>query len=341
MVSVFGIGNPLMDVVAHVDGAVVDDLGTRRGTMNLVDAAEQERILQRATSTVVVPGGSCANTMRGVAWLAGEGDTPGALVFSGGVGSDDVADHYAQGLRWMGVQPSLAPKGSPTGRSVILVTPDHERTMFTFLGACREYGPTDVDHTLLSSAGLLHITGYMWDTKSQKQAVRDAVDAAGSRGALVSFDVADPFVVQRYREEFLSWIPGKVDVLFANREELTLLTGAEGGGEAVISAAGRLAPHVVMKTGGEGCLVHRDGRLVSVPGYCVPVVDTTAAGDSFAAGYVYGLLRGMETTACACLANGIAAGIVGVEGCDYTGLDRGEVLSAAEDPPPETRRSGQ
>ena len=340
MISVFGIGNPLMDVVAHVEATLIEELGTRPGTMNLVDSSTQSHLLERLGRTATLPGGSCANTMRGIAWLGGP--SPGLRpVFSGGVGRDEVADRYVEGLQHLGVCPSLAAKESPTGTSVILVTPDLERTMFTHPGACREYGPLDVDHSQLSASRMLHITGYMWDTESQKQAVREAMEIARGAGCVVSFDVADPFVVERYRDEFLPWIPEAVDLLFANREELALLTGVHGSDETVVKAGAELCSHVVLKCGSDGCMVIRDGRIDREPGIVVTAVDTTAAGDSFAAGYLHGFLGGSDTAACARMANRIAAAVVTVEGCDYGQLVREEILNYQSSEGPATRQSGQ
>ena len=232
MISVYGICNPLLDFIAHEDYGLVESMRTRPGTMNLVDREAMEGLLRRIRRYRNTPGGSGANTVRGIAWLNRGGELQPPL-FCGAVGRDAFGDRYIELLGAMGVRTCMNRKESPSGRSVIVVTPDRERTMFTYLGACREFGEADVDFDRLRESCLLHVTGYMWDTDGQKGAVRAAVEAARAARVLVSLDLADPFVVERNRDDFLSWIPGRVDLLFGNREELSLLMGggASSAGE--------------------------------------------------------------------------------------------------------------
>jgi sugar/nucleoside kinase (ribokinase family) len=322
----------LVDFIGHVSPGVVERLGAKPGTMNLVDEEAMRAVLACLDRCDTVPGGSCANTIRGIAWLRGGREDP-ATAYSGAIGDDDLGRSYERELDACGVRPLLARKQARTGVSVILVTPDHERTMFTHLGACREYGPKDLPADL-EGADLLYITGYLWDTEPQKAAGRQAVERARRRGRTVALDVADPFVVDRNREDFLSWIPGRVDILFANRRELAMLTGSpvpdglattdRGGAgdtaaadEATLRAASGLSPTIVMKAGSSGSLYLDHGRLGRSPAAPAVVVDTTGAGDAFAAGYLYGHLAGMDPEAACALANRVAAGVVSVEGCRY------------------------
>lgn len=330
MVPVFGIGNPLMDMILQTTPDRITQLGTRAGTMNLIDDDRIDAVLDSGSLLSRVPGGSAANTVRGLAWLLGdvpEGERP---VFSGGIGGDEAGDDFEALLRSSGVHAATARKGARTGVSVILVTEDAERTMFTHLGACREYGEKDVDFELLGRARYLHIAGYMWDTESQKAAVAAATRFAGENSVAVSFDLADPFVVERYRDELLAWLPGKTQVLFANREELSLMAGLTDE-ESVVRWAGSLAPVVAMKIGRGGCVLGAGDRIVRVPGEVVNAVDTTGAGDSFAAGFLYGMLRGLDLETCGRLANRLAGRITTVQGCVYTSLDRKDVLSIVGD----------
>ncbi len=316
--SVYGVENPLMDIIAHVDYSLLSKLGKTPGTMNLVDFQEVERLRAGLSSYRTLPGGSCANTIRGIAWLnrAGEIAPP---VYSGAVGQDDIGTLYIRSMEELGVKAAIARKTTATGCSLILVTPDGERTMNTYLGACREFTPEDLDMDTLAQSRILHITGYLWDTDNQRKASEKALTAACDAGITVSFDLADPFAVQRYGEIFMPLIPECVDILFANREELRLLTGTDCT-EDCMKAASALAPTVVMKAGADGCYISQEGKVIHAPAFPAKVVDTTGAGDSFAAGYLFGLLTGRSTEECAALANRLAAGIVGVEGCDYQAL---------------------
>ncbi len=336
--SVFAVENPLMDLVARVDAELLARFGKKPGTMHLVEYPEVEALRAAVGTWRTVPGGSAANTARGVAWLAGDGGRvlrdrilgraaavqgtavpPVAQpVFNGAVGRDPVGDEFASLMGAAGVRTSLVRKASPTGTSVILVTPDGERTMNTFLGACREFGPDDLDLDLLEKSGILYLTGYLWDTENQRRAAEKAAATARATGGRirVAFDLADPFAVERSGDLFRAWIPGNVDILFGNRRELALLTGGDCDDDCVEAAAGT-APIVVMKTGADGCLVSWKGRVAAVPAATTTLVDTTGAGDAFAAGFLYGLLAAAEPVASARLANALAARVVGVEGCTY------------------------
>ncbi len=324
MYSVFGVENPLMDIIAHVDQGLPGRFGKQRGSMHLVEYAEVERLLAAITACRRSPGGSAANTARGIAAVSrglpcvgdcGEVEQP---VFNGAVGRDPTGDEFLEAMQAEGVAASLVRKPLPTGVSLILVTPDGERTMNTHLGACRLFGPEDLDRDRLARSRMLYLTGYLWDTDCQRRAAAAAVETAraGRRPIPVAFDLADPFAVRRFGDLFRTWIPGTVDVLFGNRDELSILTGGACD-EDCVKAAVALAPVVVMKIGAQGCIVGHGSRRLHVPGVKVRVVDTTGAGDAFAAGFLHAHLRGRPLAECAEVANRIAAGVVAVEGCLY------------------------
>ncbi len=328
-IPVIGIGNPLMDTITHVEHKVIKELGAEPGSMNLINLEQLNSILDIVSESVETPGGSCANTMRGLAWLLNNDKNFSFPVYSGAVGNDQLATRLSDGLKRIGVDTALAEKdGSATGVSIILVTPDNERTMFTYLGACREYnsGDSPLDH-IDKNPVWIHIAGYMWDTDSQKDAVKFTVEEALRRHVKISFDLADPFVVDRYRDDFNNWLPGKIDLLFANRTELSYLTGLDGEDEEILERAGKFAETIVMKVGKKGCWVCRKGYSIHFP--CVdiaPPTDTTGAGDSFAAGFLYGIVKGETFHDCAAIANRVASGIVTVEGCNYSKVNRSYVL---------------
>ncbi len=329
MPSVFIMCNPLMDLVIQARKEWLSELGAVPGSMNLVDHGVVEKILGWKPRIARVPGGSGANTARGIAWLRrGDVEPPAYL---GAVGNDEQGEFFSSLLRKVGVESFLAGKGgAPTGVSAILVTPDHERTMFTHLGACRLLDEGDLPIEAVQASSCLYLTGYNWDTPNQEAAAKKAADAAKRAGKRVCLDVADPFVANRYREALVSWIPGTVDILFANRDELRALTGISGSDEAVLAAAVKLSPLAIMKIGKDGCLIAEGGKAVRVEGEPVAPKDTTAAGDSFAAGFLYGLLTGRSIGICGKLANRVASQMVTVEGCNYDLLDRGKALRGLE-----------
>jgi len=331
--SVFAVENPLMDIIAHVDYAFLERFGKQPGSMHLVDKAEIEELLRELPSVRMMPGGSAANTVRGVAWLSspagqvvlrqfgnlaragGSGLQP---IFNGSVGRDSLGDQFVQLITQAGVSPSIARKTTPTGTSVILVTPDGERTMNTYLGACRDFGPQDLDLERLARSRILYLTGYLWDTAHQEAAARKAVESREKRPdrPIVAFDLADSFAVRRSGDAFRSWIPGNVDVLFGNRDEIAILTGASCD-EDCMQEAETFAPLIVMKIGQGGCFLGTNGIYEQVPGVPVHAVDTTGAGDAFAAGFLFGMLHEAEPRTCAELANTVASRVVGREGCTY------------------------
>ena len=331
----YGVGNPLMDIIVRVSYAALGTLDVAPGSMNLVDFEQQEAAIASGTVVRRLPGGSCANTVRGVRWLLRTSGSTMNPVYTGAVGGDRNGSAFETLLDTEGVEPLLARKHTPTGSSVILVTPDSQRTMFTYLGACRDLGPADVDLERVRRSRVFHTTGYMWDTPNQEDAIRETVrrvrSASGSNRAghpIISFDIADPFVVERYRDSLLEWIPGNVDLLFANDEELRALTGEEGDDEAVLDAARALAPTVVMKVGARGSLVLHDGEIAAAAPHPAERMDTTGAGDAYAGGFLYGVLQKLDVTACARVANIVAGGIVSVDGCNYDALDE-QVLRPA------------
>jgi sugar/nucleoside kinase (ribokinase family) len=313
-----------MDVICRVDHEALDALGYAPGSMNLVDHAQQEAILAVCAQTKLLAGGSCANTVRAIAFLAASADRK--PTYTGGVGSDDTGRAFGALLEAEGVRSRLGFKETPTGRSVILVTPDGQRTMFTYLGACREMTANDVDVELFREAGIFHTTGYMWDTDGQEAATQWAMTEAKENGATVSFDIADPFVVARFRDKLIDWLPGHTDLLFANEEELSALVGIDGPEERVVEEAFAFAPTVIMKAGKRGAYLGADGRVTLIPGTPVDAQDTTGAGDSFAGGYLYGIAQGLDRESSVELANAIASRVVTVDGCDYDRLKRSTIV---------------
>lgn len=326
MHSVYAMENPLMDYVMHEGYSFLARFGARPGTMQLVEHSTFKEIIKASRGYSVFPGGSGANTARALSMLTGADESLGFPCFSGGIGADDAGNRFMAILGDLGIETAMAKKDIPTGVSAIVVTPDHERTMFTYLGACRDFSPEDVSMDFIRSSKFLYSTGYMWDTEPQKKALFAAVDEARAVKVPVCFDLADPFVVDRYYLELSDWIRGRVDVLFANREELSRITDCTGTDYEILNKASRLAEIIVMKIGKGGSIVQSANRMVHAPGESVICVDTTGAGDSYSAGFLYGLLRGADQETCARLGNRIAARIVSVEGCRYDCIDRHDII---------------
>jgi len=325
MHSVFGLGNPLLDFIAPVEPPVLEALDAKKGTMNLVDREGMERVLGKLDGYTNIPGGSAANTLRAISWMDRDQRLEQPL-YCGSVGPDLRGRAYNNSLSAAGIDVQVVTKSLPTGCSVILVTPDHERTMFTYLGACREFGLEDLDLTALSGSQIFYTTGYMWDTDNQKLAVKRAIEHGRQHGAAIYFDLADPFVVHRFHEEFRSWLPSRVDVLFGNRDEFQIMFGPELSDRQLLAEAAKVSPVLLMKTGCDGCIVSEHGEVRSIDGFCVEPLDTTAAGDCFSAAYIFASLRGFPPVQAARLANRLAASIVTVLGCDFSNLDRDLIL---------------
>jgi sugar/nucleoside kinase (ribokinase family) len=321
MLSIFGMGNPLMDTILSGTEEDLSALHATAGSMNLVTHEIQQQVIRRCSLRLQLPGGSCSNTIRACAWITHNRSAPRIEhTYLGATGCDTAGDTFENMLREQGVKPVLARKDTPTGTSAIVVTPDFERTMFTYLGACRELGVADLDRRQFQGVTLFHTTGYMWDSPNQQAAAETAVSLAREAGSIVSLDIADPFVADRYRVRLREWISGRVDLLFANRQELYSLTGESDDAAAIETASG-FAPTVVMKVGAEGCVVHHPAGNTTVPGFTVDAKDTTGAGDAFAGGYLYGVVCGWDPARCARLANWIASEICTVEGCRYDQID--------------------
>lgn len=317
---IYAVGNPLIDIIERVSFEFLAETGAERGSMNLVDSPEQRVTPPNTKGGTRTAGGSAANTARAIAWVAGETIE---TVYCGAVGNDSAADELHDELVRAGVVPKLAKKPTVTGSSVVFVTPDHERTMFTHLGASRSLSIDDLDLAFLSNSSCFHTTGYMWDTPNQEAAVRGAATAAKAAGTAVSFDVADPFVATRYRDSLLEWIPTSVEILFANESELRTLLGAlEKPVEEVAKRAAELAPLVIMKRGKDGAVVILNGTSQSVPAVSITAIDTTGAGDAFAGGFLSEWAAGRDPVTAARFANLLAAQICTVEGCRFDRLDR-------------------
>jgi len=314
-----------MDFVAHVPAAEVLRSGARPGTMQLVDHARSGALRRPLTPARILPGGSCANTMRGLGWLqAALGGDLEPPLFVGVVGRDEVGAAYARALRHGGVATALQRRSGATATSTVLVTPDGERTMFTCLAVSPGFRQPLVAAEAWSAARACYATGFLCDAASGLDALRRCAATAVRRRVPVVFDLADPLLVERHRPLLCDWLPGTVSVLIGNREELHVLTRCNDDRSA-LAAAGEMAAIVVMKVGADGALVWEKDRVRAVATAALPAVDTTGAGDAFAAGFLFRWLAGSRPAAAAAMGNLLAGAVVLVEGCDYARLERAVV----------------
>jgi sugar/nucleoside kinase (ribokinase family) len=301
-IDVLGIGNAIVDVISHADDAFLATHELTKGSMMLIDEARAEKLYAAMGPGVEVSGGSCGNTIAGVASFGGKG------AYVGKVRDDQLGQVFAHDLRSMGVRFETRPatSGPATARCLISVTPDAQRTMSTYLGACTGLGPADIDEKLAAAAKVTYVEGYLWDPPEAKKAVLKAFNAAHAGGRKVSLTLSDSFCVDRYRDEFRALVRNEVDILFANEAEIMSLYQTSSFDEAL--AAARADTKVCVLTRSEkGSVVAISTATYEVPAVPVSrVVDTTGAGDLYAAGFLYGYTHGKHLAECGRL-GGIAA----------------------------------
>jgi sugar/nucleoside kinase (ribokinase family) len=303
-IDVLVLGNAIVDVIARTDDDFLQAQDLRKGGMQLIDETRAESLYAAMGPATIVSGGSGANTAVGVAALGGR------AAFVGKVRDDELGRLFAHDLRAVGVDfdVAAAADGAATARSFILVTPDGERTMNTYLGACQALGPGDVDPAAVQAAKIVYLEGYLWDPPAAKEAFRKAVGLAHEAGNAVALTLSDAFCVDRYRDEFLGLMrDGSLDILFANIHELKSLYQTADETAALTALREEADILGVVTRSAEGALVVTRGETRAVPAFPVNrVVDTTGAGDLFAAGFLAGLTGGLGHADCARL-GGIAA----------------------------------
>jgi sugar/nucleoside kinase (ribokinase family) len=292
------IGNALTDILAHAaeEFIVTESLrGMQKGAMTLIDADRAAELYAQLKQPVVSSGGSAGNTIAGFTSFGGRG------AYIGKVADDEFGRAFRADLEKLGVTYNTAPLagGAPTGQCMILVTPDAQRTMNTFLGAGLALNKDDVDPELVRNAQVTYLEGFLFDPEQAKEAFRHAAQIAHDAGRKVALSLSDPFCVGRYRAEFAQLVDGHVDIVFANEEELISLYETEDLDEAISQIRGKCELAIVTR-GASGSLVVAGDDLV----HCHPirpdrVVDTTGAGDQYAAGFLYGYTRGMDLARCA------------------------------------------
>jgi len=313
-IEVYGIGNPLIDVLAQATDDEIEEMNLNKGTMTLIDTARGNYILNkiRDREKKYSCGGSAPNTMITLAALGVH------TALAGTVGNDELGEIYHKRLVEKDVVSDLVSIEGDTGSCIVLVTPDYERTMNTRLGVAQNYGPDNVNHQKIAEAGFLYFTGYMWNTESQKAALQEAIETAHKNGTRVVFDLADPFVVEGHYDDFHKLLnEGSIDILLANRDEAHLLLGLDDPQEAAQQLADKGVTAAVKNCADGSCISPGDGKCIDVSAYRVEAVDSTGAGDNYAAGFLYGLIKGYSLADAGKLASYVAAQVVCQTGAQF------------------------
>ncbi|HEY5156312.1 MAG TPA: adenosine kinase [Acidimicrobiales bacterium] len=321
---VVAIGSAIVDVLAHADEAFLADHGMVKGSMQLIDEDTAHRLYADMAPAIEASGGSAGNTAAGLASL-------GARVgFVGRVRDDQLGEVFGHDIRSMGVdfRAPAATEGPATARCLILLTSDAERTMNTFLGAASLLTPHDIDESYIASAEVVYCEGYLWDVPEAKAALVKAMDIARASATKVAFTLSDSFCVDRHRAEFLELAEHRVDILFANESEICSLYEVDTFDEAAERVAGHCEIACLTRSEKGSVIITSDGQRVAVPAHPHgPLVDTTGAGDLYAAGFLYGLTRGDSLERCGQIGSLAAGEVISHVGA-RPGVDLNELVAA-------------
>jgi sugar/nucleoside kinase (ribokinase family) len=303
--DVVGIGNAIVDVLTHGDDAFLEAHGLVKGAMTLIDTDRAEELYEAMGPGIEMSGGSVGNTIAGVASFGGRAG------YLGRVFDDQLGAVFAHDMRAQGVvfECPSASDGPPTGRSLIIVTPDAQRTMNTYLGASEFFCPNDVDAELVRSAQVTFLEGYLLDRPESKDAYWKASDIATEAGRKVALTLSDLFCVERHHDWFLSLVRERVDILFANESEACALWGCDDVETAIEKARAEVGI-TCLTLGPRGSVIVAGDETHEVPAHPVEVVDTTGAGDLYAAGFLYGYTAGKPLPECGRLGSLAASEVI-------------------------------
>jgi fructokinase len=304
--DVVGIGNAIVDVLVQADDDLLDNFELTKGTMALVDEHQAETLYAQVGPGLETSGGSAANTLAGVAQLGGRAG------FIGRVRNDQLGGIFAHDIRSVGArfETPAATEGPSTARCLILVTPDAQRTMCTYLGASVGLDPADLDLEMVAQAKLLYLEGYLWDSDEAKAAFIAAAEVARAHGGEVALSLSDAFCVERHRDSFQELVDGHVDILFANEMEITALYKANSFEEAADQVRGRCKVAALTRSELGSVILNGADSHAIAPFQLGPLVDTTGAGDLYAAGFLHAYTQGQELDACGRLGSLCAGQVV-------------------------------
>ncbi len=306
LLDVVGIGNAIVDVLAQSDDAFLKEHDLVKGAMTLVDAERSAALYDAMGPGVEASGGSAGNTMAGIASLGGKGG------YIGKVRDDQLGRIFQHDIRAVGIEYNnpLASEGPSTGRCLIMVTPDAQRTMNTFLGAAVDLGPQDLDLEMIRRAKVTYMEGYLWDMPPAKAAYLEAAAAAHAAGRKVSLTLSDSFCVERHRDSFLELISGHVDLLFANHDEICALFQVDSFEDAMKQVRGHCEIAAITRSEKGSVIVSGDETIEVEAESIEQLVDTTGAGDLYAAGFLYGYTQGKSLYDCGRIASIAAAEVI-------------------------------
>lgn len=293
--DVLSIGNAIVDVIATTDETFLVAHGLAKGTMHLIDEARADALYKAMGPATLMSGGSAGNTAAGIASLGGKS------AYFGKVKNDELGRFFRHDVESLGVHfpTASASEGPATARSFIMVTPDGERTMNTYLGACSTFGPGDVDEATVRDSKIVYFEGYLWDPPAAKEAIRKVSDSAHAAGREMAMTLSDPFCVDRYREEFLFLLRTRaVDLVFANEHELKSLYQTADYDTALAMIRKDATAAVITRSGNGAVYATRDTVQSAPAAKIETLVDTTGAGDLFAAGFLFGRAKGFDPVLC-------------------------------------------
>ncbi len=284
------IGNAIVDVISRVEDDFLAREGLVKNSMNLIDGDRADELYGHMGAAMEMSGGSAGNTAAGIASLGGKS------AYIGKVRNDQLGSIFTHDIRASGVsfETAMSEQGAATARCLVLVTPDAHRTMNTYLGACIELGPEDIDPEVIAASKVTYMEGYLWDPEGGKKAFRKAAEISHAAGQRVSLTMSDSFCIERYRDEFIDFINGGVDILFANEDEISSLYQTDDFYEAIQIVKDKVEIACLTRSE-KGSVIVKGDDIITVPAEIGgDVIDTTGAGDLFASGFLFGFTNGFD-----------------------------------------------
>ncbi len=305
-IDVLGIGNAIVDILVHVDDEFLSQEGLEKGTMALIDKDVAADLCKKLGPAVKCSGGSVANTIAGLASLGSK------VAFIGKIRDDDLGNIFRNDIRGLGVNFDTLPalNGPATATSIVLVTPDAERTMQTYLGACTDLCIEDIDEDQIKASAVTYLEGYLWDPPAAKMALVKASQIAHATNRKVALSLSDPFCVDRHRRDFRDLVANHIDILFANEEEIISLFEARDFESALQNVRGQCEVIALTRGAAGSVVMSRDEVFAIGVSPVKRLIDTTGAGDAYAAGFLWGLSQGIELKRCASLGNSVASEVI-------------------------------
>lgn len=304
--DVLGIGNAIVDILVHVEDDFLKAHDIPRGSMQLVDEETSDKLYDQLGTAIECSGGSAANTIAGLASLGSK------TAYMGKTKDDQLGHVFDHDINSLGITFTTEKdnSGVSTARCLVMVSPDAERTMCTYLGACVNLTEKDIDADMVAGSAITYMEGYLWDPEHAKAAFRKAMSLAHNAGRKTSLSLSDSFCVGRHKQEFLHLAEHEIDILFANEDELLMLYDTSDITEA-IKAVQQHCEVAAVTRGAKGCTIVSANEIIDINGYAVSnLVDTTGAGDLFAAGFLHGYSQGQDLTTCGRMGNLAASEVI-------------------------------